>query len=275
MPYKGYNISVRGASHITKDMVCQDYSGFICSDNYCIAVVSDGHGGDRHFRSETGAESAVNISLEAVKELIANENDFLPDIAQNYLKVLRQLAGCICARWVDAVVAHFGENPITESEKNFYETHYLKDNSETELNITAIYGATLIISVITPAYNFVIQTGDGACAIIQQDGKCYIPPATIDDRLYGGYTTSLCDSNALDNFRFYYSENIPKAIMLSTDGVVDSYSKEDFIKFNKTLYNLFLTNYDQAHFNLSEWLPKLSARGSKDDMSVAGIYCIE
>jgi len=274
LPYRGYNLSVRGASHITKEMVCQDYSGYICGDDYCAAVVSDGHGGDRHFRSGTGADSAVKISLEAVREFIANERFFLPDMEQVYQKVLRQLTGCICARWVDTVVNHFAENPITESERVFYHKYYLCDSFEAENNITAMYGATLIVGVITPAYSFVIQTGDGA-AIIYQHDDCFIPQSTIDDRLYLGYTTSLCDSNALNNFRFYYSQNVPKAIVLSTDGVVDSYGREDFLKFNKTLCNLFLTDYDQAFSNLSDWLPRLSARGSKDDMSVAGVYCIK
>ena len=255
-------------------MACQDRSGSISGVDYGIAVVSDGHGSNRHFRSETGAETAVNISLEAVKEFIAKELDFLPTMEKRYHNVLRQLAGCICARWADAVISHFNENPITEPEEGFFEEFYLSLDSKTEINVTSIYGATLLIGVITPAYSFVIQTGDGACVVGQRDGTFYIPPETIDERLFLGYTTSLCDHNALDNFRFYYSQDMPKAIVLSTDGVVDSYGDSDYILFIKTLSDLFFEDYEEALSNLSDWLPKLSERGSKDDTSIAGIYCV-
>ena len=275
MTFKGYNVSARGASHIAKDMDCQDFSGITCADRYCAAVVSDGHGGDRHFRSGTGAEAAVDISLEAVKEFVSNEADFLPTMAGRYAAVLRQLAGCISARWADAVTAHFHENPITESEKEAFEKYYTDGNILADTNFSAIYGATLIVAVITESYSFVIQTGDGACVVITQDGGCLIPDETIDENLCLGYTTSLCDSNALDNFRYYFSQCAQKAIILSTDGVVDSYGREDFLRFNNALQDLFLDDYDEAYTHLSDWLPRLSELGSKDDMSVAGVFCIK
>ncbi|MDR2648194.1 MAG: protein phosphatase 2C domain-containing protein [Clostridiales bacterium] len=273
--FRGFNISVRGASHITRDAECQDYSGYACGGNYCAAAVSDGHGGERHFRSGAGAKAAVNIGLEAVKELIANEEDFLPSMERRYQTVLKQFAGYISAKWVDDVVAHFNENPITQSERELYEKYYLSDNAGAEQNITAMYGATLIIGVITRSYAFVVQIGDGACVVELEDGNCVIPPPTLDERLFLGYTTSLCDANVLGNFRFYYSHDKLKAIVLSTDGVVDSYGKNNFLKFNKTLCDLFIENHDEAYYNLSDWLPRLSARGSKDDMSVACVYRVE
>ena len=272
MTFKGFNISARGASHISKEMDCQDFSGITCADNYCAAVVSDGHGGDRHFRSGSGAKAAVDISLEAIKEFISYENVFLPTIAGRYQAVFRQLAGCISSRWAETVTAHFNENPITSTEKDVYDKYYASACDSHILNPTAIYGATLIIAVITASYAFVIQTGDGACVVIPQSGGCFIPAETTDDRLFLGYTTSLCDANSLDNFRFYCDRDIPKAIILSTDGVVDSYGKEDYLKFNNALYDLFIQNYNDAYSHLSDWLPRLSALGSKDDMSVAGIY---
>ena len=253
-------------------MDCQDYSGFSCCGDYGAAAVSDGHGSEKHFRSGIGAEMAVSISLEAVKEFTSHEKDYLSTLARQYKTVLRHLAGSISARWIDAVTAHFIENPIADFERSAYEKHYPETFTGAETNITGIYGATLAIAVITESYAFVIQTGDGAGVVLPREGDCFIPPETIDDRLFMGFTTSLCDCNSLDNFRFYYSQDTPKAIILSTDGVVDSYGKDEFLKFNSTLYDLFLTNYDETYSDLLDWLPKLSARGSKDDMSVAGIF---
>jgi len=271
LPLKAYHISVKGARHITKSQECQDYSGSACCDEYCVAVVCDGHGGERHFRSGIGAAAAVDITLESVKEFVANEKDFLPSIEKRYKPILSHLAGYICARWVDAVVNHFNENLITDSEQYAYEKYYLC-NTGSETNVTTMYGTTLLIGVITKSYAFVIQTGDGACVVLEQDGSCAIPPSLVDERLFLGYTTSLCDLNTLDNFRFYFSKETPKSIVLSSDGVVDSYSKEDVLKFSKTLFDLFIVDHDKAFTDLADWLPKLSARGSRDDMSVAGVY---
>ena len=270
-PLRGFHMSVRGARHLTKNQECQDYSGSACCDEYCVAVVCDGHGSERHFRSGIGAAAAVDIALESVKEFVANEKDFLSSIENRYKPILSHLAGYICARWVDAVVNHFNENLITDSEQFAYEKYYLC-STDSETNITTMYGTTLLIGVITKSYAFTIQTGDGACVVLEQDGSCIIPPSMIDERLFLGYTTSLCDLNTLDNFRFYFSKDIPKSIVLSSDGVVDSYSKEDVLKFSKTLYDLFVEDHDKAFSDLADWLPKLSARGSRDDMSVAGVY---
>ena len=54
----------KGASHEVSGKVCQDYCQAEVTDSYTIGVVSDGHGGDRYFRSDVGSKSAVEATLE-------------------------------------------------------------------------------------------------------------------------------------------------------------------------------------------------------------------
>ena len=54
----------KGASHEISGKVCQDYCQAEVTDSYTIGVVSDGHGGDRYFRSDVGSKSAVEATLE-------------------------------------------------------------------------------------------------------------------------------------------------------------------------------------------------------------------
>lgn len=59
-----------GASHIAENKVCQDYSISINLDGLCAAVVSDGHGGKRYFRSDVGSETACKITIDKLKSLL-------------------------------------------------------------------------------------------------------------------------------------------------------------------------------------------------------------
>ena len=52
--FNGFSHSVMGASHEKTNLVCQDSSAFKAEDHYAIAVVADGHGSKKHFRSHLG-----------------------------------------------------------------------------------------------------------------------------------------------------------------------------------------------------------------------------
>ena len=49
--FQGVHSTVIGDSHIRKGIVCQDSSGTVVTDKFAIAVVADGHGSAKHFRS--------------------------------------------------------------------------------------------------------------------------------------------------------------------------------------------------------------------------------
>ena len=278
----GFKAKCRGFSHMKMDTACQDAVAY--DQDVAVCAVSDGHGSEKYFRSGVGAALAVEVAIEAVKAFMAkqntyrNENDDHKYAGQilsnaNYAKILHNLAGYIVTRWVEQLEEHWQTNPCNDLEKALCDKHFT--NVKLEESFTKIYGATLIIGVITERFGFAIQIGDGAACIIKQNGHKLVPPELIDENQFGGRTNSLSSTNCLPLFRFYYTKTIPKAIVVASDGVVDSYGGndgKDFQKFCAKLVELYADNYEQAQGFLEDWLPQLSEQGSQDDVAVAGIF---
>ena len=68
-----YNFSCQGESHKASNKPCQDFSYSAVTDSgMSIAIVCDGHGGNRYFRSDIGAKYAAEVTLEAVRQFVAS-----------------------------------------------------------------------------------------------------------------------------------------------------------------------------------------------------------
>ena len=68
-----FNFSCQGESHKASSKPCQDFSYSAVIDNgMSIAIVCDGHGGDRYFRSDIGAKYAAEVTFEAVRQFVAS-----------------------------------------------------------------------------------------------------------------------------------------------------------------------------------------------------------
>ena len=68
------SFSCQGESHIAAGKVCQDYSlSAISEDNDGIAIVCDGHGGRRYFRSDVGAKIAAENIDQNMTETKTNK----------------------------------------------------------------------------------------------------------------------------------------------------------------------------------------------------------
>ena len=65
--FDGFSLSVMGASHERRNIVCQDSSAFKVGNGYAVAVVADGHGSKKHFRSDVGSRFAVEAVLETME----------------------------------------------------------------------------------------------------------------------------------------------------------------------------------------------------------------
>lgn len=263
---KGFNISIQGFSHISKGLVCQDSSGFYCNDDISIAVVADGHGSHKHFRSDIGSKMAVQIAINSVKDFIKDKTSFNEAIKNNSNKVLTRIESNIVYNWNNSVNEHYNNNPVCEEE-----TAEISKDELSKISIESMYGSTLIVAAMTNQYWFGMQIGDGSCVSLYQDGetKLQIPS---DDRLIANLTTSLCDCDAIHNFRHYYSDNIPIALLVSTDGLSSSFFDENtFLTFNRRIISQ-MTNYDFALESLKQHLYKRSKEGSYDDISISAIY---
>jgi serine/threonine protein phosphatase PrpC len=207
------------------------------------------------------SEDIIKVFFEKMSE------DDTESALINHKLLLRQLAANIINEWRERVEVHFNENEITPEEQAIYDKHY----SEQE-NIHKIYGATLVLAAMSEKISFVVLTGDSPCLVFGDDGSCRVPPETINPDCEMGFTTSLSDTDAITNFRYFWTEQQPKAIMVCSDGVKDSYSENDFNNFGAVLLKEMEKDHEAAFEFTKDWLPKLSERGSGDDMSIAGIY---
>jgi hypothetical protein len=59
-----------GASHLSRELICQDSS--LCGDfeNYSFAAAADGHGSLCYLRTDRGSKYAVECAAECVKEFL-------------------------------------------------------------------------------------------------------------------------------------------------------------------------------------------------------------
>ena len=295
-----FNETVRGYLHILRENPCEDSSAsFSSDDNRChIAVVADGHGDDRCFRSSVGSKMVAEIALvclkafaEATLSSAETEERFYTDMSSNLryqTMAFRQLTDTIIAKWYDSVLEDYSINPPSEEE--------LALESGEVTNIPHVYGTTLIAALQLPKGLLLLQQGDGRCDVFYADGTID-QPIPWDSRCEDTMTTSLCDKDATESIRSCYidlSKTPVIACFLGTDGVEDAYrdSTEDlggshsYMGGVHTFYK-YLTcqllngGHDYFSFFLKEMLPDFSKAGlfskagSGDDVSVAGIVDFE
>ena len=260
MSFKGYALSVKGASHEEAGEGCQDSARFYIGEDFAVAAVSDGHGSEKHFRSAAGSEMATRIAIRSICDFCERNSGLDKIFPENPANTARRIAANIICGWNSEIAAHIGLLPLNEREKKIVEKHG-------GISAEVMYGATLIVAGLTKNGCFGLQIGDGSlCAL---DGDKMVFPMPEDSKLVGNLTTSLCDSDAIGNFRYFYREGGFSGIMLSSDGLINSFKNEaDFLKFGKRV----LTAVSEgAASQLAEHLKTRSRCGSRDDISVAAI----
>ncbi len=260
-----FNITVQGASHVDQSKVCQDASLSYVDEKCAIAIVCDGHGTDECFRSDIGSQIASEIAKEVLIEIV-DEVEKTNDITHLILRCKED----IVKKWSEEVFKHFTENMFTSEEVELL--------AEKSARYTVAYGSTLVAIMQTKNYCLGLQIGDGKCVFIDANGECR-QPFPNDERCFLNETTSLCDEKALESFRHIFMtdvNNLPSAIcaiFVGTDGVDGCFSNEEQLnKLYKTvLYSFGTTEFKKAVDELEEYLPRLSQKGSKDDISIAAI----
>lgn len=278
--------SVLGAGHIRENKPCQDYSiAWQSKDSGSVVlIVCDGHGSDTYVRSDVGSRLAAQITLEAVKEFVPRKGH-IPNPewivgrkgqAQareqvNYGigegKVFDALFETIYRTWIDAIEQDAQNNPFTEEEQKRLRGKRL----------VKAYGTTLMAYVQTPDYWFAFQIGDGRMLAADENlqWRQLVP---WDEACFLNQTTSLCNTDPLPLFRYAFdgTGNFPAAVFCCSDGIEDSWGDYEVAPqmlhdYFTGLTKVFLQEGRNATLDrLSEFLPKLSAAASKDDMSIAG-----
>lgn len=293
---ESYSFSCQGESHKADNKPCQDASfNAVYDDGLAIAIVCDGHGGERYFRSDVGSRMATEVICESVKTFVENVDKTIfigqPFIAQEAItseevikkqtpidKAFRQLFSSIIYQWNQKIAEHAANTVVSEWEQEHVPQKYL-DELKTSETFEKLYGCTLMVYVQTPDYWFAFHLGDGKCVSFHQEGDLWQMPIPWDERCFLNKTTSLCDSNAINEFRYCYEGDgkYPMAVFLGSDGMDDSFGEDpNLVNFYIQVVKMLVTEGREATVkSIESDLPQLSKIGSKDDMSVAFIYNID
>ena len=269
-----------GSSHLASGRPCQDASYSETSDRMSIAIVSDGHGGAIHSRSDIGAQMA----LRAARYVMDNN----PLTSWQDPIIRPALFDELVRLWRELVMEHY--DTLSRQDDTDSATIFDIKPKEDPQNIYSLYGCTLMVACIYDNGWFVFQIGDGKCVTINSLQKIFttsennsngsIPisrltsePVPTDDRCFLNMTTSLCDPNASTEFRFCggNEDSIPSAIFLGTDGIDTSWGNRELLH---DFYLEILKHCSSLEIILQELrdvLPKLSEKGSHDDMSIAAL----
>lgn len=266
--YRAFNMTTTGASHIKSGTVCQDCSGSCEMSDCRIAVVCDGHGGADYFRSDRGSRFAVEAFTDCVKnpDLIKTLSDARTQ-KQQMLRI-EQLVKSIISRWNTLVEQDIRQFPFDKEELEGV-SEKAKRKYEAKERLQSAYGTTLVGAVVAEDFWFGIQIGDGKCAAVSENGE-FTQPIPWDDKCFLNVTTSLCDENAVKEFRFCFSRTLPAAVFLGSDGIDDSFAgNEKLYDFYRLVFRSFAqTDEETAVSQLRDYLPTLSEQGSGDDMSL-------
>jgi len=288
--FKAFNLTEIGASHIKEAKVCQDDSLSFEEKGYAVAIVCDGHGSNKYFRSDRGSRIAALVTISAIQELmksrtIKNEqgSKLIDALFTNPDKFMQQLAANIIYRWREQIAEDYQHEPFSESELALLSPKELIASQKEDGWVSA-YGTTLIAAVRASNFWFGLHIGDGKCVTVNADGTT-AQPIPWDEKCFLNVTTSLSDAQALSSFRWVFEQNnkssylssfqknLPMAIFVGTDGVDDTFGNDEALEsFYKTVVQLFNEkDFDEAKAELKTYLPKLSEKGSRDDVSIAGI----
>ncbi|MCR5204151.1 MAG: protein phosphatase 2C domain-containing protein [Lachnospiraceae bacterium] len=273
MNAKSFHFSFQGASHIKKNKECQDASSSYQDENCAIAIVCDGHGGDDYVRSAVGSTLGCGVAEKNIKNFIhsIDKDTFFADPDKH----LKNLEASIINGWNEAIAAYHSTKPFQESELTSVSEKARKKYVE-EGRIESAYGTTMIAVAMTHEYWFGIHIGDGKCVAVNPEGE-FKQPIPWDPKCFLNATTSICDSDAIERFRHFYSEKLPAAVFVGSDGIDDCFSNNDQLHnlYKTMLYSFATTGFQEACDGLADYLPRLSAKGSGDDVSIAALLDLD
>lgn len=265
--FKGFSHSVKGASHEKTGLVCQDSSAFKVCENYAIAVVADGHGSKKHFRSNLGSKFAVEATIETIDKFYENTEDFESNFPVNHKLIIKNIQKQIIFNWNVKVTEHMENNPVTSEEKSKF-----TDEEFEKIPFESYYGSTLVAAIATKDFTFGVQIGDGSLVAIFDDGKA-VMPMEYNEAAPANVTASMCNSNAAKMFSsFYVDGKKPIAMFASTDGLYTSFGSEyDFLDYHSIITGQ-LSNLDSFKKVIVNNLEKRAHFGTEDDISLSSVF---
>ncbi len=262
----GFSYSVKGASHERRGIVCQDASAYKVGDGFAAAVVADGHGGKKYFRSDVGSQCAVEAALEAIERCYADPDEFDRCFRTDHKRIVKRVEKYAVMLWNEKIMAHLDANPLTSEELN----RFSYDEFE-EIPQESYYGTTMVCAVMARGYSWGFQIGDGSLVAVFEDGEASMI-LDYEESNPANITSSLCNLNASDMFNEFYTERKTVAFVVSTDGLYTSFGSDfDFLDYH-TIIAGQLADAEAFSGSLRNNINKRSHYGTEDDISVSIVY---
>lgn len=268
--FKGFSHSVKGASHEKTGLVCQDSSAYQVGERYAVAVVADGHGSKKHFRSNIGSKAAVEAVLETVGRFYEQPEEFEKNFPANHKSIMINMEKQVISIWNSKVMQHLKENPVTAAEKAAFEPGEFE-----QISPESYYGTTLIAAVAGVDFTFGFQIGDGSLVAVFEDGEASML-MDYEESNPANITASMCNANAASMFDHFYVEHKPIfALFVSTDGLYTSFGCDDDFLAYHTIIASQLSDIKVFETAVIKNLKKRSQHGTEDDVSLSCVYNTE
>lgn len=207
---------------------------------FSLACVSDGHGGAPYFRSQKGAEFAIQTTIELLSESI--DKIALALEKKEYTRLNANLSASFVRRWIQKVMEDVAGTDRTAFEKELNDlklvdekawnvycdeldnaytlaTQYVnlcrnpvekEENKEqvsldkdfSKLDIKSMYGCTIAayFRIKDTPLWYAFKVGDSD--IFMSFDEDYLKPILDDPQCYENVTTSLCDNSVVKEFCF-------------------------------------------------------------------------
>lgn len=248
---------VRGSSHMANDLPCQDAFAakvlkYSDGKEALVMAVADGHGNSMHYMSEIGSRVAVTVAVEVVSELIrsvlkARKLELL------FEEIQGKFGRTVKEQWEQRLIESPEEAARASSRGTGFNSVY--------------YGTTLLVAVYVEGNLLIGRLGDGNAVVRTEDSSFILWEEEIT--LYANETDSLCTPFASQRIH-WATVNSPKAVLLSTDGLVNSLG--DYNQLNNIMaYFLDIeakSNSEVASYNLEVFLRDCTRKGCGDDITV-------
>ena len=270
---KGFSVSLKGLAHDQNGKPKQDYASAIKGEGFSIAVVCDGHGSDKHFRSEVGSQVATEVT-EAILLDFAKQFPDYESAAVDFGKKSEQIRIGIVSKWADGVCQNSIDNPFTEKELQSGVAKGVDYFSKYSMLVP--YGTTILAVLLCKDYYLALMIGDGAMIRILPDKDAV--EETFEGKAFGDRVESMCNQNSA--FKIYTKlvkleegmENI--AFVLTSDGYCESeaFTSRDMMLNWPKKYLAFIAakGADEAYEPIAKQLEQVSAVSSaNDDISIA------
>ena len=263
---ESFSISCVGASHLPKNVPCQDYSLCYESEDKKIKliVVCDGHGSPTYIRSQDGSKFAAEITKKCILEFVKKQS---PELFLNRYGGVTACPEEQDRLWmVPPDNKELTEFDIQKEEQAEIYKSQIKGNEKQEIVLRALfrniffkwhnaivqdsvnrpfsekekaalgkneiekaYGTTLQAYVQTPFYWLAFHIGDGRL-LGADDFLNWKPLVPWDCNCFQNLTTSLCNHNPIESFRYAFDgtgDYFPTVVFSCSDGIEDSYGDYD------------------------------------------------